>query len=165
MYDDGLYGMTGFGDEMLFDDGMMLDDVMMLGDGWGMSSGFSSGWMPSSDCNCETMGGLSGPFVEGGWVEGGWTDGGIMGNGEMLEGELIEDSFSPSPNSPAPSSGEPKPMPGENAVPDPMSASQDYFYAPRALPAPRVSPAGGTEVESSSGGSPIQPVLWVPSGL
>ncbi|MCA9053579.1 MAG: hypothetical protein KDA75_07065 [Planctomycetaceae bacterium] len=155
LYDDGLYGMTGLGDDMLFDDGMM------LGDGWGTSSGFSSGWMPSSDCNCETMGGMSGPFVDGGWVESGWTEGGVI-DGQMIEGEMIEDSFSPSPS---PSSGEPKSMPGETAVPDPMSASQDYFYAPRTLPAPNVSPAGGTEVERSSGGSPIQPVLWVPSGL
>jgi hypothetical protein len=150
----GMDGMYGYDDGLMYDDAMYgYDDGMMLGDGWEMSA-MGGEWMPSSTpCNCQD-GGLPAEFAEGGWVEGG-----IM-------------EASPTPNTPAaapanlapttpPMGGEPTAMPPEQIVPDPIPVTQDQYFSP--LPAP--GSVSQSVEETSTGGSAIQPVLWVPNGL
>ena len=184
MYGDGLYG------DELYADGLYGTDFHAPSYGPGSPcecgpgmDGMGMGWTSAMPCECGAMDGFTGPFVEGdwnqgGWVEGGWTDGGWV-EGDWVEGEWIEgepmgeewaeDSFSPSPSDssiPPGGGGEPREMPAEDgAVPDPMPVSGDQYFTPPQMLSRRSFESDGTSVESSTGGSPIQPVLWVPSGL
>lgn len=140
----------GYGDEMLFDGAAGMA---------GMSPefmGMDSGWMASSPCNCQDGMNFSGELMEGGWIEGMPTPNSLQPNPANVTPQTVP-------------MGEPQAMPREEVVPDPVPVTHEQYY----FPAPQLTPSSisgsesddGTTIEASNAGSPIQPVLWVPSGL
>ena len=158
-YDDMAYG---YGGGIHMDDGMGLmtdDSAIMMG----------SGWMPSSSpCNCQDGSNFAGEFVDGGLMDGSLMEGDWV---EATPNSMPTPAASPHPGNAAPQSTpmtEPQAMPREEVVPNPMPVTQEqyYFPAPQLVPSSLHSDGPSTPtVEASSAGSPIQPVLWVPSGL
>jgi hypothetical protein len=120
-------------------------DDMMYGDMYadGYIEGMDAGWMPCSSCNaCGESG-------------GGWVDNGEWQEGTFTEGEWTEESSNPTP---VPDAAEPA-APAAGGEPNPMPVTHEPYYMPQAMPA-------STELSTTSeGGSPVQPVLFAPSGL
>lgn len=104
-------------------------------------------WMPASGAPCQCGSDMPTSFSEGGWVEGPWVE------------------ATPQPGATESPASEPKAMPMNQAVPDPMPVTHEQYYSPRSYPTPVQGDGPETQIHSSSGGSPIQPVLWVPGGL
>lgn len=140
-FDGGFYDMDGYA----MGDGLMDDGSMAYGGDLG------GGWMASGGSNCQCGNDMSAQFSSDGWVEGPW----------------VEANPQPTPSvSPQPSPvGEPKAMPMDQTVPDPMPVTQDQYYMPGPMPAPAETSVPASGVQNVTGGSPLQPVLWVPGGL
>jgi hypothetical protein len=138
------YGMVGY------DDAMLDEEFALMG---------HTGWMPAGGCNC-------GEFHDGMVISGdsGWTS--ATGCSECQNGTVESSSPTPMPETVTPQVFESttglQPMPRSSTQPISLPANSEDFYTPRPMPAP--TPAG-TSIESTSGSSPVQPVLWVPNGL
>jgi hypothetical protein len=156
-----MYGYDDYGyDEYAFDpyfDGysmMGYEEEMMPGEELALMG--HTGWMPSGGCNC-------GEMHDGMIIDGGWT-----ATSDCPECQKAMESSSPTP---MPETVTPQvfesttglqPMPRTTSHSVSVPVNAEDFYTPRPMPAPM--PAG-TSIESTSGGSPVQPVLWVPNGL
>ncbi len=146
--------------DVLCDDGLCCDDLCGCGqigcggtDGCGDLVG-DSGWT-SSPCQCQS-GQLPINTVAGGdWAAQGWT---VSPWVEVTPG---------SQPTPAPSSGAPSTIPPVQKsvpAPQPLDMTREQYYLPQPAPT-ATTPTSSTHIESSPGGSPVQQVLWVPSGL
>lgn len=142
--------------DVLCDDGLCCNDWCGCGQIGGCGDGCGGlgdeGW--SSSCNCQS-GSLPLNTVAGGdWSAQGWT-----------VSPWVDVTPGPQPT-PLPSTGGSStiaPAPKSVPAPQPLDMTREQYYLPQA--APPATPTSQTHIESSPGASPVQQVLWVPSGL
>lgn len=126
--------------------------------------GHDGGWALAPSCNCHGGVQTAHGFSEGDWAAQGWS-----------VGPWVESSPAPQPTY-SPPQAHPHPLPPAPAnvpvpSPQPMDMTREQYYLPTAPPTTSAftpatsSRTAATHVESSTGASPVQQVLWVPSGL
>ena len=172
-------GGIGYGADLLDPyglDGWLDDEGLMYGDDGFQSAYFGIDSHPmqfasagGAPCNCGPQhpqsfhGGMTvGDWESQGWTASEWVE--VDPRSPRFHGgspEPVPVPFS-TPYAPVPA---PATQPMDPATPNPMPAAdvtRDQYYLPGVLPAGH--PTTGQR-SVSPGGSPVQPVLWVPPGL